>query len=402
MLTLNDGRAELWQWDTGRKLTVDADCSQVHFSNKVFGRSIDVDVADGVAIIPDILLQSDNDLNVWAFVGTAENGYTKISKTFKVNRRNKPADYVFTPHEQITLSELVDRITAAAEHPPVPGDNGCWIIWDVSAGAYRQSDVPVTVAPVDRTADMTQPVGRDQDGRLWTAPGGGGGGDENAVRYTAQELNDAQKEQARKNIGAGTSSFSGSYDDLTGKPTIPDGNLGITGASVGQIAKITAVDDAGKPTAWEPVDMPVGGSAEIVLLYDGEITVDSANVIKNTMLASCDDMTAFVIMMSWTANELTENGNDNMDLSIGNRAAISYGRLCDPSKSGNAIAIIGNINDDYSWAIRANGANSVEHNMLTAQIGMCSNNKILTNDKFSISTFSKPYTGTINIKIWGK
>ena len=40
MLTLNDGRSELWQWDTGRSLTVDADCSQVHFSNKVFGRSI--------------------------------------------------------------------------------------------------------------------------------------------------------------------------------------------------------------------------------------------------------------------------------------------------------------------------------------------------------------------------
>ena len=106
MLTLNDGRAELWQWDTGRTLSVDADCSQVHFSNKVFGRSIDVDVADGVAIIPDILLQADNDLNVWAFVGTAENGYTKISKTFKVNRRNKPADYVFTPVEQTTIAEI--------------------------------------------------------------------------------------------------------------------------------------------------------------------------------------------------------------------------------------------------------------------------------------------------------
>ena len=106
MLTLNDGRSELWQWDTGRALAVDADCSQVHFSNKVFGRSIDVDVADGVAIIPDILLQTDNDLNVWAFVGTADNGYTKISKTFKVNRRNKPADYVFTPVEQTTIAEI--------------------------------------------------------------------------------------------------------------------------------------------------------------------------------------------------------------------------------------------------------------------------------------------------------
>lgn len=115
MLTLNDGRAELWQWDTGRTLAVDADCSQVHFSNKVFGRSIDVDVIDGAAIIPDVLLQTDKDLNVWAFVGTAESGYTKISKTFKVNRRNKPADYVFTPPEQTTLAELVGRIDKIEE-----------------------------------------------------------------------------------------------------------------------------------------------------------------------------------------------------------------------------------------------------------------------------------------------
>lgn len=46
MLTLNDGRSELWQWDTGRSLIVDDDRSHVHFSNKVFGRSIDVDVID--------------------------------------------------------------------------------------------------------------------------------------------------------------------------------------------------------------------------------------------------------------------------------------------------------------------------------------------------------------------
>lgn len=110
MLTLNDGRSELWQWDTGRTLTVDAECSQVHFSNRVFGRSIDVDVVDGVAIIPDILLQTDKELNVWAFVGTAESGYTKISKKFKVNRRNKPADYVFTPPDQTSLEEIKEKL----------------------------------------------------------------------------------------------------------------------------------------------------------------------------------------------------------------------------------------------------------------------------------------------------
>lgn len=44
-----------------------------------------------------------------------------------------------------------------------------------------------------------------------------------------------------------------------GEDAAPDPSLGITGAQVGQIAKITAVDTDGKPTAWEPVDMPTGG-----------------------------------------------------------------------------------------------------------------------------------------------
>ena len=35
--------------------------------------------------------------------------------------------------------------------------------------------------------------------------------------------------------------------------------LNITGATVGQIAKITAVDESGNPTSWEAVDMPSGG-----------------------------------------------------------------------------------------------------------------------------------------------
>ena len=42
----------------------------------------------------------------------------------------------------------------------------------------------------------------------------------NAVKYTEQTLTDEQKSQARANIGAGTSSFSGKYADLTGLPTV--------------------------------------------------------------------------------------------------------------------------------------------------------------------------------------
>ena len=110
MIKLIDGRDELWQWDTGRKLKVDVDCSQVHFSTNPLTRSIDVDVIDETALIPDILLQSGKDLYAWAFVGNSEDGYTKISRVFNVNRRSKPADYVFTPPEQTSLEEIYERL----------------------------------------------------------------------------------------------------------------------------------------------------------------------------------------------------------------------------------------------------------------------------------------------------
>lgn len=43
-----------------------------------------------------------------------------------------------------------------------------------------------------------------------------------------------------------------------GAPGKDGAGMDITGATVGQIAKISAVDENGKPTAWEPVDMPSG------------------------------------------------------------------------------------------------------------------------------------------------
>lgn len=60
-----------------------------------------------------------------------------------------------------------------------------------------------------------------------------------------------------------------------GAPGKDGAGMDITGATVGQIAKITAVDASGVPTAWSPVDMPSGGSS---FTDDGEgnISVDGA------------------------------------------------------------------------------------------------------------------------------
>lgn len=65
-----------------------------------------------------------------------------------------------------------------------------------------------------------------------------------------------------------------------GKVDMPSGgiDMDITGATVGQIAKIAAVDASGVPTAWSPADMPSGGSSDFVitgsLTEAGGITLD--------------------------------------------------------------------------------------------------------------------------------
>lgn len=78
-----------------------------------------------------------------------------------------------------------------------------------------------------------------------------------------------------------------------------DVSLGITGATPGQIAKITAVDSSGKPTAWEPVDMAGGGGGGEWVLA-GSVTAESVGTVLKvsnihakhilvSLYASCDD-----------------------------------------------------------------------------------------------------------------
>ena len=68
-----------------------------------------------------------------------------------------------------------------------------------------------------------------------------------------------------------------------GDPGSADLSLSVTGATVGQIAKITAVDASGKPTAWEPVDMPSGGDeSDFEKVVEMTTPVDAAVISIST------------------------------------------------------------------------------------------------------------------------
>lgn len=109
---------------------------------------------------------------------------------------------------------------------------------------------------------------------------GGSGGTPNAVQYVAQSLTDEQKAQARTNIGAGTSSFSGSYNDLTDAPegyTLPVASADVLGgvkpaAKTDAMTSAVGVDADGK--LWS-----VAGGGEWELIAHIDVAADVANNI---------------------------------------------------------------------------------------------------------------------------
>lgn len=125
-ITIADGRGALWQWDTGRKvkITDGVGVKQIHYQNRCFGCSVDVDVgADGTAIIPDELLQDWRPLTAYAYVTDDTGAYTMVQQDFIVHKRARPSDYVYTPADhagfdrlRAEIGDLADLTTEAKEN----------------------------------------------------------------------------------------------------------------------------------------------------------------------------------------------------------------------------------------------------------------------------------------------
>lgn len=380
-IKLADGRGELYQWDTGRKVVIDDETiKKVHYQNRFYGRTIDVDVLDGTAIIPDQLLQSFAPLVVFAWAGSAEDGYTKIEKTFEVHKRNKPAGYVFTPVDQKTLDDLQKQIgnlgdltteakenlVAAINEAAASGGAGSMDLrvtddyiqysndggrtWanliavadlkgadgakgdkgdkgdpgsDGATGAPGSPGVPGTAATISVGKVTTGAAGTDANVSNsgtssaavfdFTIPQGAKGekgdkgeqgapGSPGAPGAAGQNGHSpvvtATKSGKTTTISVDGTAIATVVDGADGAPgkdgspgangdkgeTGPQGPAGtpgkdgagmdITGATVGQIAKIASVDASGVPTAWSPVDMPSGGSPDAVL-YTAQTLTDA-------------------------------------------------------------------------------------------------------------------------------
>lgn len=254
------GVDELTQWDVGRQVKVDKDVDMVHFSNRPYGYSKNVKVTNGVADVPDMFLTSCAPLHIWAYIGNFEKGYTKIEKIYEVKPKNRPEDYIYTPEEVKTWEKLQSEIGDLADLKTGAKENLVAAINEVAADISEGIALDTTLTQSGKAADA-KAVG---DALAEKQPKGD--------YLTQNELPDMT-----------------AYRTAEAQDVIDAGKQDVliqSGATVGQIAKITAVDDTGKPTAWEAVDLPSGGGGgewRLINTFTIE-TEDLAKVYFNTDL----------------------------------------------------------------------------------------------------------------------
>ena len=311
-ITIADGRGALWQWDTGRRLRVGSGVEQIHYQNKGFGGSVDVDVGtDGTAIIPDELLQDWHTLTAYAYVTDDTGAYTMVQQDFAVHKRAKPAGYVYTPTEQLTLQtiqrqigDLADLTTEAKtnlvaainEAARTGGGAGSMSLRVADGYVQYSTDGGSTWANLIAVAELKGAKGDKGDPGEKGAPGAPG------AKGDPGEKGDTGATGPQGETGpAGPVGPQGP----AGTPGKDGAGMDITGATIGQIAKITAVDASGVPTAWSPVDMPSGGGGEtnFQLVFNQECLLDAdVSAYEVDIDFGLQDFKEFIALVEYSAS----------------------------------------------------------------------------------------------------
>ena len=95
-----------YQWDTGLTVTVSGGAmTECHFANRKQGTAYVQAVINGVARVPDELLQVAAPIKAYGYVSDGAGSQTYVEQSFEVVARNIPADYTYTKTAQKTIRD---------------------------------------------------------------------------------------------------------------------------------------------------------------------------------------------------------------------------------------------------------------------------------------------------------
>ena len=235
-----DKEGKLTQWDLNRKVIVTGydGGAEVHFASPGddHGAYV-VDLVDGEAEIPNILLTMAGTINVYVYPADR----TVFATALWVMAREKPDDYVYTETEVLDWRALDEKIGDLTELTTTARENLVAAINEAATKGMASIYMRVAEGYIEYSGDGV-------NWKQLIAVAELKGDTVDIVTPTA-ESTDTQAASAKavwNMLGTGGSGGGGSGTDIS---------LGITGASVGDIIKVKAVDDSGKPTAWEAAEL---------------------------------------------------------------------------------------------------------------------------------------------------
>ena len=170
-----------YQWDTGQMLEItdDGSGSEVHIEKDDLMLACAIREENGVRLVdvPDLLLQGDGYLTAFLVRKVEDEVETLFSKTFRIEHRAKPEDYVCTETEILHYRDLAERITALEQNG---GSTGGGIAEESDPTVQSWAKTPLTaevgqffkVSAVDENGKVTAVEAVD-------VPNGGSSTDEN-------------------------------------------------------------------------------------------------------------------------------------------------------------------------------------------------------------------------------
>ena len=97
-----------------------------------------IDVVDGLVEVPEWFTEQDS-FNVTLF----GKGGSQEVPTNVVSLRLEKSNTLWEQDAPEPQPSWLAKIIDLNNHPPIPGDNGYWLLWDTDSGAYVESDLPL-------------------------------------------------------------------------------------------------------------------------------------------------------------------------------------------------------------------------------------------------------------------